>query len=97
MGIKEGLSSDIFAVSFVFSSIIIYDAKKLRKVVELHSKALNFVFDKLKSDQLANNETGDRVYDFRFPEMVGHSIGEILAGIVVGVGGSLLVFKVVIL
>ncbi len=93
VGIKRGITSDIFAVSFVFSTIIIYDAMKLRKTVELHSHALNGLYTRLNGVLADRSVGGDRV---KFPEMVGHSLGEIAMGIVVGVGFTLVIFKLVV-
>ncbi len=91
VGIKEGVVSDVFAVSFVFSTIIIYDAMKLRKTVELHSRALNGLYERLNGI-IKGDSPMERVV---FPEMVGHSFGEIIMGIVVGVGFTFAIFKLI--
>lgn len=77
VGIRSGFASDLFAVAAVFGAIVIYDAFRLRGEVEKHAVRLN---------QLAEAERAAGVAAEREPlsEMVGHSIGEIVAGILVG-------------
>lgn len=76
VGLWSGFSSDVFAVAFVFSVIIIYDSWRLRGAVQHHARALKKISDanaKLKLGPLNEN--------------IGHSIAEIAAGI--GAGGAL--------
>jgi hypothetical protein len=74
VGLSRGFDSELFAVAFVFSAIVIYDAYRLRGHVEQQAEVLNRLQEHL--------EPADRV---RLSEMVGHSVREILAGI--GFGG----------
>ena len=73
IGLWNGFNSDLFAVSFVFTAIIIYDAYRLRGTVQTHSKVLKKLINQLPVDEHEPIE-----------EMVGHSIPEILAGIIAG-------------
>jgi uncharacterized protein len=75
IGIRAGFASDIFAVAAVFSSIVIYDAFRLRGHVQHHAKVIN------KHLLSATDEEP-------LSEMVGHSIPEILAGLLFGGGLS---------
>ena len=79
VAVNSGIDSEVFAVSVVFSAIIIYDALRLRGTVERHSKALNIIYRKFLPNEEAN-----------FSEMVGHSLDEIVAGIAVGIALPLL-------
>lgn len=78
IGIRNGITSDLFAVSFVFSTIVVYDAFRLRGHVQTHAKILN---------KLVIAESGETPVS----EMVGHSIPEILWGLVIGGGLSAIV------
>ena len=80
VGITEGLDSALFAVSFVFSTIVIYDAYRLRGHVERQAEVLNRVQQRIRP--------GERI---QLSEMVGHSVSEILAGIAFGAVFSVLV------
>ncbi|RKX76146.1 MAG: divergent PAP2 family protein [Spirochaetes bacterium] len=73
VGLKSGFTSDVFAVSTVFSTIVIYDSFRLRGVVEKQSKIINLLITKYHSEER-----------IRAKEMVGHSLSEIAAGILVG-------------
>lgn len=72
VGLSAGFESDVFAVSTVFSLIVIYDAFRLRGEVARHATILN----RLEGSVDLN-------------EAAGHSLGEILAGMVVGVAWAL--------
>jgi len=75
VGLASGFGSELFAVSCVFSAIIIYDAWRLRGTVENHArvlKALAARHPEVKSGGLT--------------DFVGHSPAEIAAGIVAGGG-----------
>ncbi|MFO7781869.1 MAG: divergent PAP2 family protein [Spirochaetia bacterium] len=73
VGIARGFDSELFAVAFVFSAIVFYDAYRLRGHVERQAEVLNRLQRQLPAEERAE-----------LSEMVGHSIGEILAGIAVG-------------
>lgn len=80
VGIRNGFTSDIFAVSAVFSIIVMYDAVRLRGVVQQQSRLLN---------RLTSRYHPDEHEELR--EMVGHTPVEIAAGVLVGgiVSGAL--------
>jgi acid phosphatase family membrane protein YuiD len=73
VGMNSGFLSDIFAVSFVFAAIVIYDAFRLRGAVEEHAKLLN----RLTSRHFPGEHKN-------LSEMVGHSLTEIFTGIAAG-------------
>ena len=83
IGMETGIRSQIFAVSFVFSIIVIYDAFRLRGTVELHSRALNRLFRKLPENER-----------IELPTMVGHSPTEVAAGIAVGITLTVIIYLV---
>lgn len=73
IGLWNGFQSDLFAVSFVFSAVIIYDAFRLRGTVQKHSRILNKFMKLLPEKEQEHVE-----------EMVGHSMPEIIAGVIFG-------------
>jgi hypothetical protein len=81
VALRDGLGSEIFAVSAVFAFIVIYDAFRLRGTVQYHARVL-----KLLASKHPDVEAGD------LTEMVGHSLGEILAGILAGGGFAAIVY-----
>lgn len=72
VGISSGFTSDLFAIATVFGLIVILDAYKLRGNVQKQAIVVNRLQNALPE--------GDRI---SINEMVGHSIGEILAGVAV--------------
>lgn len=76
IGIKNGTTSDLFALALAFSSIIIYDAINVRFEAGLHAKELNKI-----------RRTGDWAEEtFRaFNESLGHHPKEALMGALLGI------------
>jgi len=74
IGILAGFASDLFAVTAVFGGIVIFDAYKLRGNVQNQAIVVNRLQKQLPEDQR-----------LAISEMVGHSKGEIVAGIAIAV------------
>jgi len=73
LGLRGGFSSDIFAISAVFSIIIIYDSVRLRGAVQIHSQILKKLSSGLPLEE-----------QVEIPQMVGHTPLEVFAGISAG-------------
>ncbi len=73
IGMHNGFASELFALSFVFSAIIIYDSLRLRGAVQRNSQ----IIAKL-SRLLPEPERVD------VPRYVGHNLSEIIVGMLVG-------------
>ena len=72
IGVRSGLGTDVFAVALVFSLIVIYDAYRLRGHVQALARRVN---------QLARQvDNGGEPLS----EMVGHSLAEVVSGILIG-------------
>lgn len=69
IGIKHGVTSDLFAMGIIFSTIVIYDAINVRFEAGLHAKALN--------------ELTGKEYDFN--ESIGHLPREAFVGSIIGI------------
>jgi hypothetical protein len=82
VGMRAGIQSEVFAVAFVFGTIVTYDAFRLRGEVERHAKRLNALARREGAESAEHRE--------RLNEMIGHSLAEIVVGIFVGGGLSLL-------
>ena len=84
-GIKYGAGSFEFAVSFVLSMIVMYDAMNVRMETGKQAKLLNRVFFEniLELDGVLLQE--------RLKEYVGHTPVQVVAGAVLGIGMSALV------
>ncbi len=73
VGIKTGLESVEFAISFVFACLVCYDAVSSRHAIGEQAKALNKLQKKL-----------------HFSERVGHSLKEVIGGILFGAAVTVL-------
>ncbi|MBQ8235040.1 MAG: divergent PAP2 family protein [Bacilli bacterium] len=83
--LSEGGNSPLFAISLVFTMIVLYDSVNVRKESELHAYTINRLVDSL-------NKGND--YD-RLNEEIGHEVFEVVAGVTLGILTSLLFYYIV--
>lgn len=78
-GLCFGVGSFEFAVSFVFASVVMYDAIGVRQEAGKQAKLLNLIMqqDFFKSDSFDFQE--------RLKEFVGHTPLQVLAGAILGI------------
>lgn len=84
VGLVQGIDSPIFAVSFIFSFIVIRDALGIRRYLGQHGEFLNILIKDLGND---------KVLDQKYPrllEKIGHTPAQILVGGLIGLIVSLL-------
>ncbi len=79
IGLKLGLSSPIFAVAFVFATIVMVDAIGLRNYLGQHGKTLNILVKDLKEDDFLDNSYP------KLLEKIGHTPLQVLVGATVGI------------
>ena len=79
IGMSEGLGSSLFALSFVFATVVMYDALSLRREAGKHADILN--------ELLMVGTIREAISHREFPlrELLGHSPTEVLAGVVIGI------------
>lgn len=78
IGLTEGISSPMFAISFILSTIVIRDALGIRRYLGQHGHILNILVKDLKDDQ---------ILDQKYPhllERIGHTPSQVLAGAAIG-------------
>lgn len=73
VGLRQGFGSDVFAACAVFASIVAYDAYRVRGAIDRHARALK---------ALAAAHPGVEAEDLG--DTVGHTLPEIVVGVVVG-------------
>ncbi len=76
IGLSEGLSSPLFAVSFVFSFIVMYDAAGVRLAAGKQAKILNQLINS-KQVKIDTNE--------KLKELLGHTPIQVFVGALYGV------------
>ncbi len=77
VGIVEGTSSTIFAVSLIFALIIMYDAAGVRRAAGKQAEVLNRIVDELFQ--------GHRFHEERLRELLGHTPIEVIVGALLGI------------
>ena len=78
VGMLEGISSTAFAISFVLSLIVMYDAMGVRREAGKHSKILNSLIEDLLDYK-------PEYFQKNLKELIGHTPFQVLCGAVLGV------------
>lgn len=79
-----GFNSPIFALSFVFALIVMYDATGVRWAAGLHAKAINQIVEYWEKD---DEEKGKQTLQELIPrlnESLGHRVIEVICGALLG-------------
>jgi acid phosphatase family membrane protein YuiD len=82
LGSRRGIGSPEFAISAIFSAVVMYDATGVRRAVGRQARALNHILDDILTAQPFNEE--------RLRELIGHTPVEVYAGAALGIGLALL-------
>lgn len=77
IGIENGFNSGIFAMSLVFSLIVMYDASGVRKSVGEQAKIINVIVKKIENHE--NN------FEKELKEFIGHTKIEVFGGAILGI------------
>lgn len=77
IGIQNGFDSSIFAVCFVISMVVMYDAAGVRRAAGKQAAVLNVL--------ITNAEKHGVKFDEKLKELLGHSPIEVAAGAVLGI------------
>lgn len=84
VALVDGVHTTVFAISFCFAAVVIYDAMGIRRHAGQHAKVLNHLIDDLK-------KTGnlsilqDEAYQKKFKELLGHEPLETFCGTLFGI------------
>lgn len=84
VGIKEGISSNIFIVTLIFSLAIIYEAIGVRKEVGQQAQMINYIIKKLSLEKKVKK---------KFRERLGHEPLEVVVGSFIGLLTTILWMK----
>jgi len=87
VGLLEGLTSPIFAVSIIFMIIVIRDAMGFRIILGDQGKIINYLKTKLSEEERSKLPA--------LRDQYGHTIAEVFWGSAAGVGLSLLYYYLV--
>jgi|SRR3712207_1433014 len=77
IGVRYGFSSDIFAVTAVFSAIIMYDASGVRQAVGKQAAIINKLVEDWHNKKAIEQE--------RLKELIGHTQRQVFFGAILGI------------
>lgn len=77
IGIVEGWSSSVYALSLIMSFIVMYDASGVRRSVGKQAKLLNDIITDLYKNKHLEQE--------RLKELIGHKPTEVVVGAILGI------------
>lgn len=81
LGLKYGFNSDMFSLALVFSLIVMYDARGVRRAVGEQANLLNQLIKHLN----AKDENNAALLKEDLKELIGHTPVEVLGGLVLGI------------
>ncbi len=82
VGLKEGFSSTMFAISVVVALVVMYDAAGVRRAAGQQAKILNMLVDEWGKNNFENTEK-------KLKELLGHTPTEVFAGALLGIAVAL--------
>lgn len=90
IGLREGFTSSLFAIAFVFSCIVAYDAMNVRYFAGENIRVTKLLVDEL-SDILPKLLSDDKGFE-KLKEVLGHTVVEVCCGYVLGIIVTLCVY-----
>ena len=85
-----GVSSFEFAVCFVLSMVVMYDARGVRRAAGEQAEAINELREKISEDQVEEDPFPEWGKPLR--EALGHKPTEVISGAILGIAVSFLAF-----
>lgn len=78
IGFQEGFASSVFALSFCFACVVMYDAAGVRRSAGRNAAMINHLLDGLSGSGFVFDEE-------RLKELIGHTPVQVMAGALLGV------------
>jgi acid phosphatase family membrane protein YuiD len=77
VAIEHGVGSSLFAIVFVFATIVMYDAAGVRRAVGIQAQLLNQMIDELFA--------GHPISEVHLRELIGHTPFQVIVGAALGI------------
>ncbi|MDK2858501.1 MAG: uncharacterized protein PWQ89_1620 [Verrucomicrobiota bacterium] len=85
IGLTEGFDSPLFALSFFFAAVVMFDAQAVRAAAGRQARLLNQIVDELfQEHHLSEN---------KLKELLGHTRLEVFFGLLTGIASTLALFR----
>jgi acid phosphatase family membrane protein YuiD len=81
-GYYAGFDSPVFALAVAIAMIVVYDAAGVRREAGRHAEKINVLVNEFFS--------GQPISDKQLKEVIGHTPAQVVAGVLLGVGTTLL-------
>ena len=91
IGMSEGFDSTLFAITCVFSFIVIYDATNVRYYAGKNIQLTKQLISDLET--LKGLKFSDPIYHEKIKSVLGHKFIEVLGGILLGILVALILFE----
>jgi uncharacterized protein len=85
IGVTYGFDSALFAVTAVFTLIVLFDAQGVRRSAGKQARILNKMLDDIYWKK--------KIDDKQLKELIGHTSLEVIAGMLLGIAVSLLMYR----
>ena len=85
VGVTEGFDSPLFALSFVFASVVMFDAQTVRAAAGKQARLLNQIVDEVFKEH--------RLSEVKLKELLGHTRLEVFFGMLTGIVTALALFR----
>lgn len=85
VGLTEGFNTPLFAISFVFASVVMFDAQTVRAAAGRQARLLNQIVDELFKEH--------HLSETKLKELLGHTRLEVFFGMLTGIFTALAIFR----
>lgn len=85
IGLYAGFNTPVFAMSLLFTIVVLFDAQGVRRASGKQAEILNKILDDIYWRK--------KIQEDRLKELLGHTPIEILAGVAIGIFMSLLCYR----
>ena len=87
IGIRHGISSDIFAIAVIFSGIVMYDATGIRRAAGKQAGVINQFIEKipLMIGEKRYEKYFGKAKSEKLKELLGHTPFEVMIGCILGI------------
>lgn len=90
MARSQGVDDPLFALSFLFAAVVMYDAMGVRRAAGEQAEAINELREKISEDQVEEDPFPEWGKPLR--EALGHKPTEVISGAILGIAVSFLAF-----
>ncbi len=85
IGLTEGFASALFAISFFFAAIVMFDAQTVRAAAGMQARLLNQIVDELFQEH--------HLSETKLKELLGHTRLEVFFGMLTGIFAAMAAYR----